>query len=66
MRHDALDTLIHPAVVKARLGELNARQVYEARSVIEVTLTEFAALLALQGLSEDEVWERAAAFASHK
>jgi DNA-binding FadR family transcriptional regulator len=25
-----------------------------------------AALLALQGLSEDEAWERVAAFASHK
>ena len=43
VRHDALDTLIHPAVVKARLGELNAREVYAARSVIEVALTEFAA-----------------------
>jgi len=43
VRHDALDTLIHPAVVKARLGELNAQLVYEARFVIEVALTEFAA-----------------------
>jgi GntR family transcriptional repressor for pyruvate dehydrogenase complex len=43
VRHDALDTLIHPAVVKTRLGELNAGKVYEARSVIEVALTEFAA-----------------------
>jgi GntR family transcriptional repressor for pyruvate dehydrogenase complex len=43
VRDDALDTLIHPAVVKSRLGELNARQVYEARFVIEVALTEFAA-----------------------
>jgi GntR family transcriptional repressor for pyruvate dehydrogenase complex len=43
VRHDALDTLIHPAVVNTRLGELNAREVYEARSVIEVALTEFAA-----------------------
>jgi len=43
VREDALDALIHPAMVKARLGELNAQQVYEARSVIEVALTEFAA-----------------------
>ena len=43
MRDDALDTLIHPAVVKTRLGELNAQRVYEARFVIEVALTEFAA-----------------------
>ncbi len=42
VRDDALDTLIHPTMVKARLGELNAQQVYEARSVIEVALTEFA------------------------
>jgi GntR family transcriptional repressor for pyruvate dehydrogenase complex len=43
VRHDALDTLIHPAVVNTRLGELNAGKVYEARSVIEIALTEFAA-----------------------
>ena len=43
VRDDALDTLIHPAVVNTRLGELNAGKVYEARSVIEVALTEFAA-----------------------
>ena len=43
VREDVLDTLIHPAAVQTRLGELNARQVYEARFVIEVALTEFAA-----------------------
>jgi GntR family transcriptional repressor for pyruvate dehydrogenase complex len=43
VREDALDTLIHPAVIEGRLGELDARQVYEARSVIEVALTELAA-----------------------
>ncbi len=43
VRDDALDTLIHPAVVNTRLGEPNAREVYEARSVIEVALTELAA-----------------------
>jgi len=43
VRDDTLDTLIHPAVVKTRLGELHARKVYEARFVIEVALTELAA-----------------------
>jgi GntR family transcriptional repressor for pyruvate dehydrogenase complex len=43
VREDALDTLIHPAQVENRLGELDARLVYEARSVIEVGLTVLAA-----------------------
>ena len=43
VRSDTLDTLIHPAVIETRLGELHARQVYEARFVIEVALTELAA-----------------------
>ena len=43
VRHDALDSFIPVSEVKARLGELHARQVYEARSVIEVALTELAA-----------------------
>jgi len=55
VRHDALDTLIDPAVVKARLGELNAQLVYEARFVIEVALTEFAAQRATPGEIE-RVW----------
>ena len=43
VREDTLDTLIHPAVVESRLGELNAQKVYEARFVIEIALTELAA-----------------------
>jgi GntR family transcriptional repressor for pyruvate dehydrogenase complex len=43
VREDALDVLIHPDVVRTRLGELNARSVYEARGVIEIALTEMAA-----------------------
>ena len=43
VREDALDTLIHPKALKTRLGELNAEQLYEARAVIEVALTELAA-----------------------
>jgi DNA-binding FadR family transcriptional regulator len=39
----ALDTLIPPSTVKSRLGTLDARKLYDARSVIEVGLTEFAA-----------------------
>lgn len=56
VRDDALDTLIHPAMVKARLGELNARQVYEARFVTEVALTEFAAQRATPEDME-RIWE---------
>jgi len=55
VRHDALDTLVHPVVIKARLGELNAKLVYEARFVIEVALTEFAAQRATPGEIE-RVW----------
>jgi GntR family transcriptional repressor for pyruvate dehydrogenase complex len=40
---DALGSIIDSRAVKTRLGELKARQVYEARSVIEVALTEMAA-----------------------
>jgi GntR family transcriptional regulator, transcriptional repressor for pyruvate dehydrogenase complex len=43
VRPDALETLIHPAAVETRLGELSARQLCEARAVIEVALTERAA-----------------------
>ncbi len=43
VREDALDTLIHPAAVEARLGDLDARQLYDARLVVEVGLAEFAA-----------------------
>ena len=46
VRLDALDTVFNSTEVKTRLGELNAQQVYEARSVIEVGLTRFAALRA--------------------
>jgi GntR family transcriptional repressor for pyruvate dehydrogenase complex len=46
VRPDALDNVFNSSEVKTRLGELNAQQVYEARSVIEVGLTRFAALRA--------------------
>jgi DNA-binding FadR family transcriptional regulator len=43
VREPALHTLFSPDEVKARLGALNARQVYEARMVIEGALTRLAA-----------------------
>jgi len=43
VRQDALDKVFNPTAVKTRLGNLNARQVYEARLVFEVGLTRFAA-----------------------
>lgn len=43
VRQDALEKIFNPTEVKTRLGQLNAQQVYEARSVIEVGLTRFAA-----------------------
>ena len=35
VRHDALDTLIHPAEIEGRMGALDAWLVYEARSIID-------------------------------
>ena len=48
VRLDATSGLIHPDAVRARLGELNARMLCEARSVIEVALTGMAANRASQ------------------
>jgi len=56
VRDDALHTLIHPDMVKARLGELKAGKLYEARFVIEVALTEFAAQRATPEDTE-RIWE---------
>lgn len=49
VRRDALDGLFQPEAVRARLGELNIRSLCEARSVIEVALTELAATRATAG-----------------
>ena len=64
VREDALDVLIHPEVVRARLGELNAAQVYEARRVVEIALTEMAAERASPGDVEriDEALRRMEAY----
>jgi GntR family transcriptional repressor for pyruvate dehydrogenase complex len=50
VRKDALDRLIHSSEFESRMGELDAHLVYEARSVVEVALTELAAQRAV---SED-------------
>jgi GntR family transcriptional repressor for pyruvate dehydrogenase complex len=56
VRHDAFETLIHPAALETRLGELEARQLCEARAVIEVALTEFAARRATAADTK-RIWE---------
>ncbi|MGD1994321.1 MAG: FCD domain-containing protein [Anaerolineae bacterium] len=56
VREDALDVLIPPSMVRSRLGELNARQLAEARSVIEVALAEFAARRATHA-DLSRIWE---------
>jgi GntR family transcriptional repressor for pyruvate dehydrogenase complex len=43
VREDAFNLIFNSEDVKTRLGVLNAGQVYEARSIIEVGLTQFAA-----------------------
>ena len=43
VNEDAFKPLINPTIVSTRLGELKARQVYEARVVVEVALTKLAA-----------------------
>jgi GntR family transcriptional repressor for pyruvate dehydrogenase complex len=60
VREDALDTLIHPVEFEGRMGELDASLVYEARSVIEVALTELAAQRATPEDME-RIWDALAA-----
>ena len=43
VREDSGAGLIHPQAVRSRLGKLNAHSLAEARSVVEVALTELAA-----------------------
>ncbi len=51
VRRDSTSALLHPEAVRSRLSELNAQQLYEARSVIEVGLIKLAA----QRATEDEI-----------
>lgn len=44
VRADAIEGLIHPEAVRAKLGELQSQTLYDARAVIEVALSEFAAI----------------------
>lgn len=60
VREDALDRLIHPSEFESRMGELDAQLVYEARSVIEVALTEFAAQRATPE-DVERIWDALAA-----
>ena len=56
VRQDALDTVFNSKDVKTRLGVLNAEQVYEARLIIEVGLTRYAAERASQNDIE-RIWQ---------
>jgi len=60
VREDALETIVARSEFERRVGELDAQLVYEARSIIEVALTELAAQRAA---SEDveRIWEAIAA-----
>ena len=39
----ALDSVIHPSMIRNRFGTIDARAVYEARFMLEVSLAELAA-----------------------
>ena len=60
VREDALERLVQPAEFERRMGELDAQLVYEARSVIEVALTELAAERAMPEDME-RIWNALAA-----
>jgi GntR family transcriptional regulator, transcriptional repressor for pyruvate dehydrogenase complex len=51
VRADAVDTLIHPSAVRARMAGLSAQMVYETRSLVEVGLT----VLAAERATDDEI-----------
>ena len=43
VRQDALDSVIRPAIIANRFGEISAETIYEAREFLEVALAELAA-----------------------
>ena len=43
VRHDAAEGLISPEAIKSRLSDLNTQMTYEVRTVLEISLAEFAA-----------------------
>ena len=60
VREDALDRLIAPTQFERQVRELDAQLVYEARSVIEVALTELAAERAMPE-DVERIWNALAA-----
>jgi GntR family transcriptional regulator, transcriptional repressor for pyruvate dehydrogenase complex len=43
VRHNALESVIHPSIIINRFGEIDAETIYEARLFIEMALAELAA-----------------------
>jgi GntR family transcriptional repressor for pyruvate dehydrogenase complex len=43
VRHDALDSVIHPSIITNRFGDIDAETIYEARKFLEASLAELAA-----------------------
>ena len=43
IRHDALESVIHPSVITNHFGQIDVEAIYEARLMLEVTLAELAA-----------------------
>jgi DNA-binding FadR family transcriptional regulator len=43
VRHDALDSIIHPSIITNRFGEIDAETIYETRKFLEAALAELAA-----------------------
>jgi GntR family transcriptional repressor for pyruvate dehydrogenase complex len=43
VRHDALDSIIHPSIITNRFGQIDAETIYEARKFLEAALAELAA-----------------------
>ena len=54
--HDALDSIIHPAMITNRFGDIDADTIYEARKFLEVALAELAARKATPE-DVDRIWE---------
>lgn len=64
VREDALNTVVDPDLVARRLSQLGAREIYEARLVIEVALADLAACRATD---EDiqAIWEAIESMKAH-
>jgi GntR family transcriptional repressor for pyruvate dehydrogenase complex len=43
VRHDALDSIIHPSIITNRFGQIDADTIYETRKFLEAALAELAA-----------------------